>query len=69
MTLLPYEKYNLYTRLSPEEARQRVADNTEQGGTKKPLGGKMEGSYSYKRSISRSPSSIRLIAPRQEVQP
>lgn len=40
MLLLPYEKYNLYTRLSPEEARQRLADNTEQGGKKKPLGEK-----------------------------
>ena len=24
MLLLPYEKYNLYTRLSPEEVRQRI---------------------------------------------
>ena len=40
MKLLPYEQYNLYTRLSPEEVRQRLADNTEQGGKKKPLGGK-----------------------------
>ena len=40
MKLLPYEQYNLYTRLSPEEALQRLADNTEQGGTKKPVGGK-----------------------------
>ena len=38
MLLLPYEKYNLYTRLSLEEVRQRLADNTEQSGKKKPSG-------------------------------